>query len=83
VVGTPGASYLLALNHLVASKTPAAVAAIAVLVFVIINFALVIVPFAFEMVRPQGIEGAIKRFRDWSVSHEGQIEAAVALRRRR
>jgi len=78
-VGTPGASYLLALHHLVGSKTPAAVAVIAVLVFVTINFALVIVPGVFEIVRPQGIEDAIKRFKDWTVSHERQIAAAVAL----
>jgi len=78
-VGTPGASYLLALHHLVASKTPAAVAVIAVLVFVAINFALVLVPAVFEVVRPQGTEDAIKRFKDWIVSHERQIAAAVAL----
>jgi hypothetical protein len=78
-VGTPGASYLLALHHLVASKTPAAVAVIAVLVFVTINFALVLVPAAFEMVRPEGTEHAVKRFKDWIVSHERQIAAAVAL----
>jgi hypothetical protein len=77
--GTPGASYLLALHHLIASKTPAAVAVIAVLVFVTINFALVLVPFGFEMVRPQGTADAVKRFKDWIVSHERQIAAAAAL----
>ena len=35
---------------------------IAVLVFVAINFALVLVPALFEVVRPQGTEDAIKRF---------------------
>ena len=79
VVGLPGVAYLLALHHLVASKTPAAIAVIAVLVFVTINFALVIVPFASVVVRPQGTEDAIKRFKDWIVSHERQIAAAVAL----
>jgi hypothetical protein len=79
VVGTPGASYLLALHHLIASKTPAAIAVIAVLVFVTINFALVIVPFAIYLARPQGAEDAIKRFKDWIVSHERQVAAAVAL----
>jgi hypothetical protein len=78
-VGTPGASYLLALHHLVASKTPAAVAVIAVLVFVTINFAPVLVPFVLYLVRPQGAEDAIKRSKDWIVSHERQIAAAVAL----
>ena len=78
-VGIPGVSYLLALHHLVASKTPAAIAAVAVLVFVAINFALVIVPFAFLRVHPQRTEQAIKRFEDWIASHERQIAAAVAL----
>ena len=69
VVGLPGVSYLLALHHLVASKTPAAIA-------VIEN---PFVPFASVVVRPQGTEDAIKRFKDWIVSHERQIAAAVAL----
>jgi hypothetical protein len=79
VVGTPGFEYLLALQHLIASKTPAAVAVIAVLVFVTINFALVIVPFVLVVFRPQGTEDAIKRFKNWIVSHERQIAAGVAL----
>ena len=78
-VGIPGVSYLLALHHLVTSKTPAAIAVIAVVVFVVINFALVIVPFAFLGVHPQRTEKAIRRFKDWIASHERQIAAAVAL----
>jgi hypothetical protein len=78
-VGIPGASYLLALHHLIASETPAPVAVIAVLVFVIIDFALVLVPFVLLLVRPQGTEDAIKRCKDWIVSHERKIAAAVAL----
>jgi hypothetical protein len=78
-VGTPGASYLLALHNLVSSKTPAAIATVAVFVFVTINFAPVIIPFAFVAVRPQGTEESIKRFTDWIVSHERQLAAAIAL----
>ena len=48
-------------------------------VFVTINFALVIIPFAFVAVRPQGTEDSIKRFKDWIVSHERQMAAGVAL----
>ena len=36
-VGTPGASYLLALHNPISSKTPTLVAVIAVIVFVIIT----------------------------------------------
>ena len=78
-VGIPGVSYLLALHHLVASKTPAAIAVVSVLVFTTINFALVIVPFAFLRVHPRRTEKAIRRFKNWIVSHERQIAAAVAL----
>ena len=78
-VGTPGASYLLALHNLVSSKTPAAIATVAVFVFVTINFALVIIPFAFVAARPQGTEDSIKRFKDWIVSHDRQLAAAIAL----
>jgi hypothetical protein len=52
---------------------------IAVLVFVTINFALVLVPAVFEVVRPQGTEDAIKRFKDWIVSHEREVAAGVVL----
>ena len=78
-VGIPGVTYLLALHHLVAGKTPAVIAVVAVLVFVTINFAPVIVPFAFLGVHPQRTEKAIRRFKDWIASHERQIAAAVAL----
>ena len=68
--GIPGASYLLALHHLVASKPPTAIAVVSVLVFVAINFAPVIVPFAFLRVHPRRTEKAITRFKDWIVSHD-------------
>src|SRR5215510_14302372 len=73
VVGTPGAAYLLI------GKSPTAVQVVAVIVFVTINFALVIIPFASYMYRPLRTEKAIKQFKDWLTSHERQIAAAVAL----
>ena len=78
-VGTPGASYLLALHDLISSKTSTAVAVIAVIVFVIINWVLVLVPFAFLMARPQGTEQGLKRFERWLTSHEQQVAAGVCL----
>ena len=78
-VGTPGAAYLLALHHLISSNTPAALAAVAVIVFVFINFSLVIIPFGLILARPAGTVDAITRFKDWIFSHERQIAAAVAL----
>ena len=78
-VGTPGGSYLLALHHLISSKVPTAVAVIGVIVFVLINWVLVLVPFAFLMARPQGTEDALKRFEHWLTSHERQVAAGVCL----
>jgi hypothetical protein len=78
-VGTPGASYLIALHHLINTKTATAVAVVAVIVFVLINWALVLVPFASLEFRPQGTEKALKRFMDWLTGHERQIAAGVAL----
>ena len=78
-VGTPGASYLLALHNLVSSKTAATIATVAVFIFVTINFAPVIIPSAFVAVKPQGTEDSIKRFKDWIVSHDRQLAAAAAL----
>ena len=79
VVGTPGVPYLLALHHLVITKTPAALAVVAVIVFVLINFSLVIIPFWLVLARPEGTVDKIKRFKAWIVSHERQIAATVAL----
>jgi len=78
-VGTPGAAYLLALNNVVGSTLPTAIQVVAVIVFVCIEFTLVIVPFVFYLFRPLGTEEAIKRFEDWITSHERQIAATVAL----
>jgi hypothetical protein len=78
-VGTPGVAYLLALHDLVGSTLPTAVQVVAVIVFVCVEFTLVIVPFAFYLFRPLGTEEAIKRFENWITSHERQIAAAVAL----
>ena len=62
------------------TATAAAVAVVAaVIVFVLINWALVLVPFASLEFRPQGTEKALKRFMDWLTGHERQIAAGVAL----
>jgi len=79
VVGTPGGEYVLALHGLVTGKAPAAVQAADVVVFVVIEFALVIVPFAFLVARPEGVKAAVERFKVWLIKHALQIMGAVAL----
>src|SRR6266567_3078510 len=61
VAGTPGASYITALHQLVTSKSSTAVQAVAVVIFVLIEFSLVIIPFVFLMVRPEATEAQLKR----------------------
>ena len=78
-VGLPGAEYVLALHELVTGKSATAVQAADVVVFVIIEFALVIVPFAFLVARPEGVKAAVERFKAWLVRHALQVTGAVAL----
>jgi hypothetical protein len=79
VVGTPGASYVSALHLLVTGNLSTAAQAGIVAAFVLIEFSLVIIPFAFLAARPEGTKMAIQRFKDWLMSHARQLMAAVAL----
>lgn len=79
VVGTPGASYIAALHLLVAGKSSTAVQALGVAGFVVVEFALVLIPFAFLAARPEATQTAIRRFKDWLTSHARQLLAAAAL----
>jgi len=49
---------------------------VAVIVFVGIEFTLVIVPFAFYLFRPLGTEAAIKRFENWLTRSSGPTATA-------
>ena len=57
LVGIPGASYLTALHILVTGKSSTAVQVIAVVIFVLIDFLLIIIPFVFLELRPGGHQG--------------------------
>jgi Sap-like sulfolipid-1-addressing protein len=79
VLGLPGASYLTALHHLIAGDYSAAIQVIAVVVFVVIEFLLIIIPFAFLELRPEATKAALRRTQDWLGSHALQLMAAIAL----
>jgi hypothetical protein len=79
VAGTPGASYVTALHQLVTGKSSTAAQAAAVIVFVLIEFSLVIIPFAFLVARPQATKAQLKHAQEWLMSHARQLMAAVAL----
>ena len=79
VIGLPGASYLTALHNLVAGNYSTATQVIAVFVFVIIAFLLIIIPFAFLELRPEGTKARLKHGQVWLGSHAKRLIAAVAL----
>jgi hypothetical protein len=79
VAGTPGVAYVSALHSLVTSNASTGVQALAVAGFVLIEFALVIIPFAFLTVRPESTERAVQRFKDWLTGHARQLVTAAAL----
>jgi Sap, sulfolipid-1-addressing protein len=79
VVGIPGASYLTALHDLVTGKSPTVTQVIAVVIFVVIDFLLIIIPFAFLELRPEATKGRLQHTQDWLLSHALQLMAAIAL----
>ena len=79
LVGLPGASYLTALRHLIAGKYSTVTQVIAVVVFVVIEFLLIIIPFAFLELRPEATKALLKRSQDWLLGHAFQLMAGIAL----
>jgi hypothetical protein len=79
LVGIPGASYLTALHNLVTGRSSTATQVVAVVVFVVIDFLLIIVPFAFLELRPEATKAFLKNAQDWLLSHALQLMAAIAL----
>jgi hypothetical protein len=79
LVGIPGAAYLTALHNLVTSKSSTAAQVIAIIVFVLIDFLLIIIPFVFLELRPEATRARLKSTQDWLLSHARQLMAYTAL----
>ena len=79
LIGIPGASYLTALHILVTGKSSTATQVIAVAVFVLIDFLLIIIPFAFLELRPEATKALLKHTQDWLLGHAARLIAAIAL----
>jgi hypothetical protein len=79
VIGLPGATYLTALHELVTGTSSTATQVIAVLVFVVIDFLLILIPFAFLELRPEATKARLKHTQDWLLSHALQLMATIAL----
>jgi hypothetical protein len=77
--GLPGASYLTALHNLVAGKYSTATQVVAVVVFVVIEFLLIIIPFVFLELRPEATKARLKHAQDWLLGHARQLMAYTAL----
>ena len=79
LIGIPGASYLTALHHPDHRELLTATQIVAVVVFVLIEFLLIIVPFVFLELRPEATKALLKHSQDWLLSHALQLMATIAL----
>jgi len=79
LVGIPGGAYLTALHNLVTGKSATATQAAAVIVFVLIEFSLIIIPFTFLELRPEATKAALRNSQDWLLSHARQLMSYTAL----
>ena len=70
---------ILALRHLVTGKYSTVTQVIAVVVFVVIEFLLIIIPFAFLELRPEATKALLKGSQDWLLGHAFQLMAGIAL----
>jgi len=77
--GIPGASYLTGLHILITSKSSTANQVIGVILFVLIEFLLIIIPFVFLELRPEATKAALGRSQEWLLGHARQLMAYTAL----
>jgi Sap, sulfolipid-1-addressing protein len=79
LTGLPGAAYLSALHDLITGKSSTATQVVAVVIFVLIEFSLIIIPFAFLELRPEATKAALQNAHDWLLSHARPLMAYTAL----
>ena len=79
LAGIPGVAYLSALNNLVTGTSATAAQVVAVILFVLIEFALIIIPFACLVLRPEATKALLKHAQDWLLGHARQLIAYTAM----
>ena len=79
VLGLPGAVYLSALHLLVSDKSSTDTRVVAVFLFAIIEFTLIIIPLILLTLRPKDAAAMIGRSQDWLKRHGRQVSACAAL----
>jgi uncharacterized membrane protein YedE/YeeE len=77
--GIPGAAYLSGLHILITSKSSTANQVVGVILFVLIEFLLIIIPFAFLELWPEATKAFLKRSQQWLAGHTRQLIAYTAL----
>ncbi len=79
VVGLPGASYIAALHNLIVGKYSTGTQIVAVAIFAIIEFLLIIIPWAFLELRPERTTALLMRSQVWLAGHAKQLLAWIAV----
>jgi ABC-type Fe3+-siderophore transport system permease subunit len=77
VIGLPGASYLAALHNLIAGKHSTVIQVVAVLVFVVIEFLLILIPWLFLELWPAATTAFLRRSQAWLAGHVRQLAAWI------
>ena len=79
LIGLPGAAYITALHNLVAGKYPTATLIVAVFVFIVIEFLLIIIPWLCLELWPAGTAVRLKRAQDWLTGHVAQLIGWICI----
>ena len=79
LIGLPGAAYLTALHNLVTGHYSTATQVVAVVVFVVIEFLLIIIPYVFLELWPEATKAFLKKAQNWLTGHVTQLIAYVCL----
>jgi hypothetical protein len=79
ICGLPGAAYLAALHNLTTGKFSTTTEVAAIIVFMIISFLLIIIPWVLLLLWPRGTAGLLRRAMAWVTSHAIVLIAWVCL----
>jgi hypothetical protein len=79
ICGLPGAAYLAAIHNLTTGKFSTTTQVLAIVVFMIIAFLLIIVPWVLLLVWPNGTASLLRRAMAWVTGHAMALIAWVCL----
>ena len=79
ICGIPGASYLAGLHILITSRASTANQVVGVVLFVLIEFLLIIIPWVLLELRPETTKAALHIAQGWLQGHLMQLMVGIAL----